>query len=262
MQLIISFLNGGQRRDLESFPSHLVKLLSALTAVWSVYQSIWATIDVVSLTIVFLALALALSFLLYTASPKADLVRIPFYDYALAALALLGGVYFTMKVDEMAERIPLFQPLSTGDIIMSTMMLLMLMEAVRRTLGFTMCVITIVLFAYNVCGASIPGFLHHSGVSPLHYLDIAFFTTDGVFGEPLRVAATYGFLFVIFGTLLHRCGGGDFFYRLSSAFAKRPGGSAKIAVVSSGLFGSVSGNPVADVVTTGSITIPIMKLLA
>ena len=64
MQFIISFLNGGQRRDLESFPSHLVRLLSALTAVWSVYQSIWATIDVVSLTIVFLSLALALSFLL------------------------------------------------------------------------------------------------------------------------------------------------------------------------------------------------------
>lgn len=258
-RIITAVVNGGQRRSLKGKQRHLPMLISVLTAIWSVYQSIWSTIDVVSLTIVFLSLTVALTFIIYAPSKLGDNTRVYVVDYILAALALAGGVFFTAKVGEMATRIALFDPLSDWDIAFSSMLLLMLLESVRRTIGLTMCIIVLVLFSYNLFGNHVPGFLNHRGVSYLHYLDIAFFTTDGVFGTPLRVAATYGFLFVIFGTLLHRCGAGDFFYKLASSAGKRPGGPAKIAVISSGLFGSTSGNPVADVVTTGSITIPIMS---
>lgn len=258
MKLLRAALGGGQRRTVETRARHLLHAVAALTAVWSVYQSLWSTIDVVSLTIVFLSLTICLTFLAYAPTKNSDLSRISLVDYLLAALAIVGGIYFTAKVDVMMIRISLFDPLTPWDITFASMLLLMLLESVRRTIGLTMCVIVLLLFGYNLYGNYMPGFIRHNGINYLHYLDIAFFTTDGVFGTPLRVAATYGFLFVIFGTLLNRCGGGEFFYRLAATAARKPGGPAKISVVSSGLFGTISGNPVADVVATGPITIPMM----
>ncbi len=88
------------------------------------------------------------------------------------------------------------------------------------------------------------------------------YTTDGIMGLPARVAATYAFLFVLFGTLLYFAKGADFFFDFAAAISGgRPGGPAKVAVISSGLYGMVSGSPTSDVVTTGSITIPVMKRL-
>lgn len=259
MRMLRAALGAGKRRNVDSKFRHVIQALGVATALWSIYQSLYATIDILSLTIVFLALTLSLTFLSYAPSRNSDAGRLPFLDGFLSVMALAGGVYFSMKVEWMTMRIPMFDPLNGWDMAVSTMMLLMLFECVRRTIGLAMCVIVLLLFGYNLFGNHIPGLLHHNGINYLHYLEIAFFTTDGVFGTPLRVAATYGFLFVIFGTLLHRCGGGDFFYKLAASAGKRPGGPAKIAVISSGLFGSASGNPVADVVTTGSITVPIMK---
>ena len=111
-------------------------------------------------------------------------------------------------------------------------------------------------------GHHLGGVLQHGEIGFLHLLEIAVFTTDGIFGLPLRVAATYAFMFVLFGTLLQACGGGDFFYDFAAAqTGRRTGGPAKIAVVSSGMYGMVSGSPTADVVTTGAVTIPVMKRL-
>ena len=127
-------------------------------------------------------------------------------------------------------------------------------------MGLTSVVAIFVL--YNLFGHNLPAGLGFREVSYNHFLDITMFTTDGLFGVPLRVAATYAFLFVLFGTFLSRAGGADFFYNFASALAGRKvGGPAKIAVISSGLYGTMSGSPTSDVVTTGSITIPIMQRL-
>ncbi len=120
----------------------------------------------------------------------------------------------------------------------------------------------LIIFAYNLWGHVLPGEIGHGYIPYEHFLDLIAFTTDGIFGAPLRVAATYAFLFVLFGTILNKVGGGEFFFNFASAAAgSAKGGPAKIAVISSGLYGTISGNPVADVVTTGSITIPVMKRL-
>jgi TRAP transporter 4TM/12TM fusion protein len=122
--------------------------------------------------------------------------------------------------------------------------------------------LVLAFIAYNLWGHLIEGALGHGYISFNHFLDINIYTTDGLFGVPVRVAATYAFLFVMFGTFLERAGGGAFFFDLSAALTGRtPGGPAKVAVVSSALFGTMSGSPTADVVTTGSITIPMMKRL-
>lgn len=258
MHFLRAALTSGTRRNIDNWVRLVIQTIGVFTAIWSVYQALWATIDVVSLTIVFLALTLSLTFLTYTPTRASDPNKMPLHDVILAIMALVGGVYFLLKVDEMAMRIPMFDELSFWDLAFSTMLMVMLFDCVRRTIGLAMCVIAVLLFLYNLFGAYMPGLIRHNGISYVHYVEMGFFTTEGIFGTPLRVAATYGFLFVIFGTLLHRCGGGDFFYNLAASVGNRPGGPAKIAVVSSGLFGSASGNPVADVVTTGSITIPVM----
>ncbi|HSG95210.1 MAG TPA: TRAP transporter fused permease subunit, partial [Afifellaceae bacterium] len=113
---------------------------------------------------------------------------------------------------------------------------------------------------YNLFGDLIGGPLKHGEITLTHFLDITVFTTDGLFGVPLRVAATYAFLFVMFGTALAKTGGADFFFNIAASISGRAvGGPAKIAVISSGLYGTISGSPTSDVVTTGSVTIPMMK---
>ena len=115
---------------------------------------------------------------------------------------------------------------------------------------------------YNLFGHHLDGVLQHGEIDYIHFLEITVFTTDGIFGLPVRVAATYAFMFVMFGTVLHACGGGDFFFNFAAAISGRsPGGPAKVAVISSGMYGMLSGSPTSDVVTTGSITIPVMKRL-
>jgi TRAP transporter 4TM/12TM fusion protein len=249
----------GQQRTLATWVKHPIRGLAFLTAIWSIYQAVFTDIDVMAMTIIFLSLSLCLAFLLVTPHAEAPTDRISWFDYLLAAISIGAGLHFGLKLEEIATRIALFDALTPFDIFWSSALLLMLLEATRRIVGFRIVLLTLLFFAYNLYGNIMPNLIRHNGIDYLHFIDIAFFTTDGVFGVPLRVAATYAFMFVIFGTLLTRCGAGEFFYRLAAAVTgKRPGGPAKVAVVSSGLFGMVSGNPVADVVTTGSVTIPIM----
>lgn len=249
----------GSQRTIKSRIAGPIKFLAFMTAVWSIYQAVFTDIDVVAMTIIFLSLNLCLAFLLVTPNALAPLDRIPFYDYILSALSIACGLHFGLKLEEIATRIALFDALTPADIFFTTTMLMLLLEATRRLVGFRVVLLTLLFFVYNLYGNYFPDIIKHRGVSYLHFADIAFFTTDGVFGVPLRVAATYAFMFVIFGTLLTRCGAGEFFYRLAASLTgRRPGGPAKVAVISSGLFGMISGNPVADVMTTGSVTIPIM----
>lgn len=259
MNILSAVISTGQRRSHIPFIGSITKALAFLIAVWSVYQSIFSDIDVMAMTIIFLSLNLCLAFLLITPSKYSPTDRIPILDYVAAIIAIAAGIHFGLKIDAIATRIALFDALTPADIFFASATAILLLEAARRTVGFDMAILTALFFVYNLYGAYMPSLISHQGVSYLHYLDVSFFTTDGVFGVPLRVAATYAFLFVIFGTFLTRCGAGEFFYRLAASLSgRRAGGSAKVAVISSGLFGSISGNPVADVMTTGSVTIPIM----
>jgi TRAP transporter 4TM/12TM fusion protein len=138
-------------------------------------------------------------------------------------------------------------------------MILLVLEATRRVIGFTLVVVVLTFLAYGVFGHLIEGPFSHRALSLQEMLDQLMFTTNGVFGSALSVAAFLVFVFVTFGALLDRCGGGDFFFDLANSLVgKQVGGPAKVAVVSSGLYGSISGSPTADVVTTGAFTIPLM----
>lgn len=239
-----------------------IKVFAALTAVWTVYAAAFSTEDVLSLTITFLTLMLILTYLLIGASPDSDRERVAWFDWPLVALSALCGMYFLGQSDTIAQRITLLDPLSAFDVTFAGVIVVLSVEAMRRTVGPGLTLIVIGFIVYNLFGDHLSGPLSHGEISVNHFLDIMVFTTDGLFGVPLRVAATYAFLFVLFGTALAKTGGGDFFFNLAASLTGRAqGGPAKIAVISSGLYGTISGSPTSDVVTTGAVTIPMMKRL-
>ncbi|WP_343039118.1 TRAP transporter fused permease subunit [Propylenella binzhouense] len=238
------------------------KLYAVLVAAYTIWAAAFSTWDVLSRTIVFLSMMLVLVFPLIGHSERARADRPLVTDWLLAALAFASLVFFVSEVDAIGQRMSLFDPLPPSYWFFGSAILLMSLEAARRTVGLGLTTIVVLFVAYNLFGHLLAGPLTHGHITPGHFLDLMVFTTDGLFGAPVQVTATYAFLFVLFGTLLERAGGGEFFFDFAAIFAgRRPGGPAKVAVFSSGLFGMVSGSPTSDVVTTGSVTIPIMKRL-
>ncbi|GJL83403.1 MAG: C4-dicarboxylate ABC transporter [marine bacterium B5-7] len=252
----------GVRRRPDGWIGGGIKYFAAAVAVWTVYAAAFSTTDALSLTITFLTLMLVMTFLLIGHGPSADKNHIDWFDWPLAVLSAACGLYFIGQSGTIAERITLLDPLSVYDIVFASLIIILTIEAMRRTVGPGLTLIVIGFIVYNLFGDRLEGPLSHGVISIDHFLDIMVFTTDGLFGVPLRVAATYAFLFVLFGTALAKTGGGDFFFNLAASLTGRAqGGPAKIAVISSGLYGTISGSPTSDVVTTGAVTIPMMKRL-
>ena len=252
----------GTRRRPTGVLGHAIRAFAAGTAVWTVYAAGWSNSDALSLTITFLALMLVLTFLLIGQSARAAADRVTPVDLLLSLASAAAGSYFLMQSDTIAQRITLLDPLGDWDIGFGCLLILLTLEAMRRTVGLGLTVIVLLFILYNLFGDLLGGPLQHGEISLSHFLDIMVFTTDGLFGVPLRVAATYAFLFVLFGTTLAKTGGADFFFNLAASLTGRTsGGPAKIAVISSALYGTISGSPTSDVVTTGSVTIPMMKRL-
>ena len=261
-ELLSSLLQTGSRRQLRPGLAKIIQTLGAIIALAVIYTTTVVYVDLFGMTVVFLSSILVLLFLMYSAGPWGRPDMPGPTDWILSIASAVVGAYFFMESDRIVERITLLYPLEMPDLIAGSALLFLTIEATRRTVGFGLTSVVSVFVLYNLFGHNLPFGLGFREVGFNHFLDIMMFTSDGLFGVPLRVAATYAFLFVLFGTFLSRAGGADFFYNLASAVAgRRVGGPAKIAVVSSGLYGTMSGSPTSDVVTTGSITIPIMKKL-
>lgn len=262
MSIVSVAFDTGARRDLTGFVALCVKGFAAGSAAWAIWAAAFSRGDSLSLTITFLTLMLVLTFLVITPTANSPRDVLHRFDILLALASLGVGVFFMSQAQAISERITLLDPLSGADIGCASMLILLTVEALRRTVGIGLTVLVLLFMAYNLFGDQISGPLQHGEISVEHFLDIMIFTTDGLFGVPLRVAATYAFLFVMFGTMLSKTGGADFFFNLAAALSGRsPGGPAKIAVVSSGLYGTISGSPTSDVVTTGAVTIPMMRRL-
>lgn len=206
----------------------------------------------------FLGGVLALAFL-HTTGNRHRPTRDSVTGWVLALVSLACCGYFVAMQGVHKDRLPVIDPLTTLDIAASLVLIVLVLEATRRTIGMTLVVLVSSFLVYAVGGSRLSGAFSHRGMSLPEMVDQLVFTNNGLFGPALEVAAYLVFVFVLFGALLDRFGGADFFHRLSNSLVGRQvGGPAKVAVVSSGLYGSVSGSPTADVVTTGSFTIPLM----
>jgi len=147
-------------------------------------------------------------------------------------------------------------------VVMGIMSIVLLLKAARRTLGMALPVIAVIFILYDYLGQYMPDMIAHKGASINKIVGQMYLTTEGIFGVPLGVSASYVFLFVLFGALLERAGAGKYFIDLAYALlGKYDGGPAKASVAASGMMGIISGSSIANTVTTGTFTIPLMKKL-
>lgn len=208
---------------------------------------------------VHLGFALVLIFLLYPARKNGPKNRVSVFDWILATLSLIVCSYWPLYYETLVQKIG---GISDVQFIIGGIAILLVLEASRRAVGLPITIIALVFLAYAVYGSYLPGSLAHRGLTFRQLVDVMFFTTDGILGVPLKVSSTYIFLFLLFGAFLVQTGVGNYFNDLAITIAgRRIGGPAKVAIFSSALQGTISGSSVANTVTTGSYTIPMMKRL-
>ncbi len=184
--------------------------------------------------------------------------RIPPRDWVLAAAAASVSLYFVVFFEEIFVR-RVGSPVGT-DYMMGVVAILVVLEATRRTMGLSLPIIGVVCLLYGMWGPYLPGPLAHRGYSILRIVNHIYIGTEGIYGIAVGVVATYVFHFVLFGVLMQQTGVGRLFMDLAAILAgRRIGGAAKVSVVASGLFGMISGSSIANTVTTGALTIPMMK---
>lgn len=251
-------------------------LIVALCLGWSAFQLYIAYVpfDQFLARVFHLTFAMLLAFLCYPAyrapdgrlaklldrlsgGPRSALAKVPVYDLVLAVVGAVAVLYLWWDYEEIVMRAGL--PLER-DIWFGLATIILLLEAARRTLGPALAILAIVFLGYCVVGPWLPGIIRHQGV-PLDFLMSDMYLSDtGIFGVPIGVSVSFVFLFVLFGALLDRAGAGRYFIDVAfSLLGHLRGGPAKAAVVASGLTGLVSGSSIANTVTTGTFTIPLMK---
>jgi TRAP transporter 4TM/12TM fusion protein len=252
----------GVRRRPHGWLAWCVTPLAVALAVYVITAATFVIMAPWALVAVFLMGIMGIAFLTVGAMPSSNPDHPSVLDYALALASFATGIYFFFKAPEIVDRISLLSPLSHWDLIFGVLTVLLTVEITRRTTGAGLMTVVLIFIAYNFFGHLLGGVLQHGQIDWVHFLDIMVYTTDGIMGLPARVAATYAFMFVLFGVVLYFAKGADFFFDFAASISGgRPGGPAKVAVISSGMYGMISGSPTADVVTTGSVTIPVMKKL-
>ncbi|MBM4306719.1 MAG: TRAP transporter permease [Deltaproteobacteria bacterium] len=206
---------------------------------------------------VFFGLVMGLVFILVPFKKDAPKDRLPWYDLILSMLGLVVGFYLSIYYKEIVVEMGLLTPLR---VILGTIAIVLILEASRRVLGWPFLTIVLLFIFYALFTFLFPGRLYGKGVSWPRLATFLYLDPQGILGIATEVAATIVFAFVFFGQALFRTGGGEFFTDSAMALMGRyRGGPAKVAVLASSLFGTMSGSAVANVVTTGSVTIPLMK---
>lgn len=245
-------------RALTGWQGQMVALLAVAMSCFHFYTSGFGLLLAQMQGAVHLAFTLALVFLLYPATSKQSKTSgIPFYDFILAALGVASALYLVFFFNDLVTRAGL--P-TTTDLVMGFILIATLLEATRRISNPVLPCLAIIALLYCYFGRYMPQMLAHRGFSVARIVNHMYLGTEGIFGTPLEVSSTFVFMFILFGAVLEKTGLGKFIIDLSMALAGwSTGGPAKVAIVSSGLMGTVSGSSVANVCTTGMFTIPLMK---
>lgn len=242
-------------------------LVSSIAIAWAVFQlslASWLILDSTIVRAIHLCFAIVLIFLnvpFIKRSNKfgclSETKKIPFIDYLLALGSGLLALYIMFDYEGISLRMG---NLNTRDMVMGALLVVLLLEGTRRAVGPALPVIASVFSFYAFFAPYTPEFMATKAVSIQKYINQIAMSTEGIYGIPLGVSATIVYLFVLLGSMLDRAGAGNFFTTLAlSLLGRFKGGPAKAAVVSSGLTGLISGSSIANVVTTGTFTIPLMK---
>ena len=264
---------GGSRRILKSWN---LKLVGLLAISWSLFQLWYASplpflldfgkfIDVPARAI-HLAFGMGLCFLAYPTLKSKRNSSINSYDFVLALISLVATFYLVIEYEGLVYRQGILASLDffglkiPYELILGSFGILLLLEATRRAIGVPLVAIALIFLFFSVFGQKMPDLISHQGLSITRLVGYHWFGGEAIFGIPISVSVSFIFLFVLFGATLDAAGGGKYFLNLAFALVgKMRGGPAKAAILASGLTGLISGSSVANTVTTGTFTIPIMK---
>jgi TRAP transporter 4TM/12TM fusion protein len=235
---------------------NIIKIIAICLTLFHLYTAGTTPYTPVVQRAVHLGLALGMVFFVHPTKTRSGR-KLAIIDIMLFLMAVSSSFYIIKNYHAIAFRAGF---VTTTDIVFGIFMILCLLEGTRRALGPAMPIIAIIFLLYTYFGYIVPGAAGHSGFSLARIINTMYISTEGIFTTPLGVSATYVGMFVTFGVFLQRTGGGDFIFRLANAVLGHVvGGPAKVAVVSSGFLGMMTGSVVANVVTSGNFTIPMMK---
>ena len=243
------------------------KIILWVAAIWSLFQ-LWIASPIpfmlgigvfndTEARSIHLAFAIFLAYLAYPALKRSPRDYIPIQDWIMAIVGAFCAGYLYLFYEQLSGRpgAPI-----TQDVIVACIGMILLLEATRRALGPPLMVVASIFLIYTFLGPYMPSLIAHKGESLNSVVNHQWITTEGVFGIALGVSTSFVFLFVLFGALLDKAGAGNYFIKVAfSLMGHMRGGPAKAAVVSSGMTGLISGSSIANVVTTGTFTIPLMK---
>ncbi len=243
-------------------------VIPTIAVLWSLFQlsiASWLILDSTFIRAIHLGFALLIVFLNYPLFKKtrwglrflSTTNRIPILDYIIGIVAALSALYIAIDYSGLVTR---YGNPETRDIVIGILLVILLLEAARRVIGPALPLIAVVFCGYAFLGPYMPDIIAFKGISLNRFVGQMTMSTEGIYGIPLDVSATIVFLFVLFGAMLDKAGGGHYFIQLAlSLLGGFKGGPAKAAVMGSGLTGIVSGSSIANIVTTGTFTIPLMK---
>ena len=243
-------------------------IIPTIAVIWSAFQlslASWLILDHLFVRAIHLGFALLIVFLNYPMLKRhrpglgflSSKNRIPIPDYFIAIIAALSAVYIVIDYAGLTMR---YGAPITRDLVFGGVLVVLLLEAARRVIGPALPLIASFFILYAFFGPYMPDIIAFKGVSLSRFMGQMTMSTEGIYGIPLDVSATIVFLFVLFGAMLDKAGAGQYFIRLAlSLLGGFKGGPAKAAVLGSGLTGLVSGSSIANIVTTGTFTIPLMK---
>jgi len=252
---------------LQSKGQFIIRVASGVAILWSVFQLYTAGMGFFHVMVqrpIHLGFALFVTFLTYplitrkTANGRPAPGRI---DLILALVAVAAIIYMLVDQERIIKRVIFVDSVATTDIVAGFILIILSLEAGRRTLGLTLPIVALCFLAYLFLGPYFPiDALAHSGISLARFIDLQILAPQGLFGIPIGVSTDTVFYFLLFGAFLEESGGGRLFTDVALKLTGRMrGGSAKTSVVASGLMGTISGSAVANVVVDGMFTISMMK---
>ncbi|MEI0446754.1 TRAP transporter permease [Brachyspira intermedia] len=246
-------------RRYSDWKKYLIIVISVVFCLFQLYSILSGKITAQIVRATHLSFVMLLAYLLFPMKKDMPKDKLPWYDVILAVIGAASWAYISFNFEELIRRAGIY---TTTDVIIGIIGILLVFEACRRIVGLPILIISIVFIIYALFGAYAPGFLNHRGYSLQRLVSHLFYNTEGIMGTPIGASATFIFLFIFFGALLDKTGIGQFFIDICNAIAGGfDGGPAKVAVLTSAMFGTVSGSSVSNTVGTGSFTIPMMKSL-
>lgn len=237
----------------------IIRVIAVIMSIYHLYTSAFGIPESQMHRSIHLLFALTLTFLIASVSKKLK-INNKYLDIGMTLIAVLSLGYMIVNYKLFQNRILYVTPLTPTQIVVFILITGIVLEGARRLTGWTLPIVSLAFLLYAFWGDKLPGMLAHTGFSFTKILEQILLTPQGIFGSALGITATYVVIFIIFASFLKVTGSGQFFIDLATGLTgSKRGGPAKVAVVGSALFGSISGSSVANVVSTGTFTIPLIK---